>query len=103
MNAFLNAENFSQNDLQALLFKPINLFGYRFLVNVVTFLWMYNGLRYSSIELPDSEKPFNFIIIGGGTGDKTSSCCSHADALSLKQRDRFSRPGCQNMSTFVFF
>jgi hypothetical protein len=69
MNVFLNGENFSQSDLQSLLLKPINLFGYRFLVNIVTFLWMYNGLRYSTIEPPTPDKPYNFIIIGGGTGD----------------------------------
>ena len=69
MNAFLNPDGFTQNDLQTLLLKPINLFGYRFLVNVVTFLWMYNGLRYSTVEVPKSEKPYDFIIIGGGTGD----------------------------------
>ena len=67
VNTYLNAEKLSPHDLYNFLVNPINLFGYRFLVNIVTFLWMYNGLRYSSIESPDLAKPYHFIIIGGGT------------------------------------
>lgn len=67
VNTYLNAEKLSPNDLYNFLLNPINLFGYRFLVNIVTFLWMYNGLRYSSIEETDLGKPYHFIIVGGGT------------------------------------
>lgn len=100
MNAFLNAENFSQNDLQSLLFKPVNVFGYRFLVNIVTFLYLYNGLRYSSIELPDPGKPYHFIIIGGGTGDeKTGNDVVHN--LFFKQLDLFWLLVYPNTSNFA--
>lgn len=67
VNTYLNAEKLSPQELYNFLINPINLFGYRFLVNIVTFLWMYNGLRYSSIEEVDLGKPYDFIIVGGGT------------------------------------
>lgn len=65
-NLILNNENLSLQDIHTFLYTPVNLFGYRFLINLVAFLWMYNGVRYGVPE-PSETKTYNFIIVGGGT------------------------------------
>lgn len=64
LSSLANVDNISLQDLHEFLYTPVTLFGYKFLVNMVTFLWMYNGVRYSLVE-PQSS--YNFIIVGGGT------------------------------------
>ncbi|KAI1307594.1 Glucose dehydrogenase -like protein [Halotydeus destructor] len=59
-----NLANYSWQDVQAFLYTPVTIFGYKFLVNMATFLWMYNGVRQSVVE-PSSA--YNFVIVGGGT------------------------------------